>query len=290
MQVSVIIVTYNSADFIQACIDSVLAQREVTFEVIVVDNASLDNTLAKLKSYGNKINVISNAENVGFAKANNQAAKRGRGDYFYLLNPDASLQYPNDLKSMIQFLEQNPKFGLAGSQVLKTSTDHYSVPQYYYPGQRDTEVDFSNLPGEIAWVIGASMFIRRAVFETADGFDETFFLYGEEADFCLRVRRLGYQIGYNPLVMVKHYGGASEITTSPELLWQKKQNGLHLFIKKNYPKEEGSKVVQRNLRRAQWRLFLLKCTRLFLRMDSGRKMKYHRYLVVYKTSKAFLAE
>ena len=290
MQISILIVTYNSANFISACLDSILNQVGVSIEIIVVDNASQDNTVAEIKKYGDQIKLIENKDNKGFPTANNQAFLRTQGQYLFLLNPDASLQSSHDCTAMLKFMQDNPQFGLVGTQVLKTSTENYSVPQYYYPGQKYTTVDFSNLPGQIAWVIGASMFIRRDVYQQVNGFDEDYFLYGDEADLCLRIRRQGYQIGYNPLVMVKHYGGGSEITTPTEQLWQKKQNGLHLFMKKNYPKTESLKVVQYHLKRAKWRLFYLKCSRCLGLMNARRLIKYTRYLVVYRTSKAFLAE
>lgn len=290
MQISILIVTYNSANFINACLDSILLQQDVSLEIIVVDNASQDNTVSLIQSYGEKVKLFINKENKGFSTANNQAFLQARGKYLFLLNPDAIFQHAQDLKNMLIFMQENPQFGLVGTQVLKTSTENYSAPQYYYPGQRYTNIDFSDLPGKIAWVIGASMLIRSEVYAGVRGFDEDYFLYGDEADLCLRIRRQGYQIGYNPLVMVKHYGGGSEITTPPDQLWQKKQNGLHLFMKKNYPKTEASKVAQRNLKRAKWRLCFLKCGQWLGLMNTDRLIKYTRYSVVYRTSKAFLAE
>ncbi len=287
--VTVIIVNYNTAHLIQSCIDTVLEQQGVEKEIMVVDNASHDNSVAVISAYGDAVKLIANQENRGFGCANNQAALLARGKFLFLLNPDAVFQDTMALKQMLDFMQAEARVGLAGTQVARKKGG-YSIPQQFYPGQRYTQVSYAKLPGNIAWVIGASMMIRRDVFEAVKGFDEDFFLYGEEADLCLRIRKQGYEIGYNPLVMVNHVGGGSEQQTAATDLWQKKQKGLYLFIKKNYPPAEAVKVIEVYLRRAKRKLFFLSIQKMIGIFDEKKKNNYERYQTIVSTSKQFLFE
>jgi N-acetylglucosaminyl-diphospho-decaprenol L-rhamnosyltransferase len=290
VDISVIIVNYQTADLVSTCIDSVLNQTGIHFEIIVVDNASQDHSLTVLENYAQKITLIKNSSNVGFGRANNLAATRAEGRYIFLLNPDAVLKTRNDLKEMMRFMEEHPHIGLAGTEVLKGDKNKLSAPSTFYPGEKIFKKKFAHLPGNIAWVIGASMMIRREIYTALNGFDEDYFLYGEETDLCLRVRQHGAEIGYNPNVSVAHIGGASEQRSSTEQLWRRKQNGLHLFYQKTYAPHETLKLVKKNLLRAKLRLMMLtlkKCLNLWKKTDL---VKYDRYKTVCITSKQFLTE
>lgn len=292
IKVSVIIVNYNTGDLVMQCIESVLKQREVTFEIIVVDNASHDSsvTLLKEKERLGQIKLQLNENNVGFGRANNQAAQIAQGEYLFLLNPDAVCQGNVVLRDMLRFIEMHPSMGLAGTQVIRTRKGGYSIPQTTYPGQRHTTLTFNELPGKIAWVIGASMFVRADVFSKVKGFDEAYFLYGEEADLCLRIRKSGYEIGYNPVVAVAHIGGASESVSSVKEVWKRKQNGLQLFIKKHYPLIEAKKVMQVYKSRASRRLVVLKIKQWLGLFGEKHQAKKDRYQVVVEQANKFLCE
>lgn len=292
IDVSVLIVNYNTADLVHACIESVLMQKGVSFEIIVVDNASSDRSVSLLKDLEGegKIQLIANQDNKGFGSANNQAAKLAQGKYFYLLNPDAVCLGQDVLKGMYDYMEANSKVGLSGTQVMKTRKGGYSVPQYDYPSQRYTNVSFSHLPGKIAWVIGASMFIRREVFALVNGFDESYFLYGEEADLCLRIRKANYEIAYHPLVAVSHVSGATEEKQGTREVWRRKQNGLQLFIKKHYPESEARKVMKQYYKRARRKLLILHLRRLLGLLNQEREAMLIRYQTVLEQSKAYLLE
>src|SRR5688572_16305853 len=118
IDVSIIIVNYNTASLIPDCINSILQQQGVQCEIIVVDNASQDNSAEVLQSLGNPIIPILNKDNLGFGKANNQAARQAKGRYVFLLNPDASLQSPDGLRGLIAFMETNPNYGLVGPKII----------------------------------------------------------------------------------------------------------------------------------------------------------------------------
>lgn len=256
MDVSVIIVNYNTADLLKNCINSVLKQKNITSEIIVVDNCSKDNSLEILKQFENAITVIANKNNLGFGAANNQGFLKSSGKYIFLLNPDAALTSDTVFETLMHFMEQNKNYGVVGPKVIKDKK--ITEPQKNYPGEKYLKHPLENLPGTIAWIIGASMFIRREVYEKIEGFDEAYFLYGEEADLCLRVRRAGWAIGYFEDVTVEHIGGASERSSTTREYWQKKQVGTVLFYKKSYGLAETKILIERDIKLAKRKLFWLK--------------------------------
>ncbi len=288
MDISILIVTYNTANIIQACLDSVFKQLGVQYEIIVVDNASADNSVEVLSTFSDRITLIANTNNVGFGKANNQAFKQSTGRYVFMLNPDAVLQSTTALQELIAYMDAAPSIGLAGTRILKTNTTEESKPSYQYPGQKHCDWNFGGLPGEIAWVLGASMIARREVFELVHGFDEDYFLYGEEADLCLRIRQQGYAIGYCSHVAVEHIGGASEKSNSTEARWLKKQNGLHTFYRKHYPLEIAKHLVKRDLKRATFRRAVLGFRKNIFGLTGRSLDQYHRYNAVCKASRLFI--
>lgn len=256
MDVSVVIVNYNTADLLKNCIDSVLKQKNITSEIIVVDNNSKDNSLEILNQFESQITVIKNKDNLGFGAANNQGFMKSSGKYIFLLNPDAVLTSDTVLESLLNFIEHNKNYGVVGPKVIKDQK--VTVPQLKYPGEKYLKKPLEDLPGKIAWIIGASMFVRREVYEKMKGFDEDYFLYGEESDFCLRVRRAGWAIGYLDTITVQHIGGASERSSTTREYWQKKQSGTVLFYKKSYGVSEAIHLLDRDITLAKRKLFFLK--------------------------------
>jgi len=287
VDVSVLVVNYNTADTVVDCLRSVLKQRDITYEIIAVDNASDDDSVSTLQAFGNEINLIANEDNLGFGKANNQAFQRSTGDYIFLLNPDAVLEDDKSLHDLVQFTHQNPQYGIVGANLLDLAGNE-TLPRYHYPGQRHADLRIADLPGEIAWLLGASLMIRRDLYQEIGGFDEDYFLYGEEVDLCLRARKKGYALGYAEAVSVKHMGGASERRTPSYQLWCKKQRGLHLFYQKHYSQDDATYLVQRDLTRSGLRLKLLRLKGILVGLSEEAQNKAHRYQAIYDTSKAFL--
>ena len=231
MDVSVIIVSYNTAKLIRSCIDSVRMQKNVRFEIIVVDNASADKSAEVIRTYGEQVSLIVNSDNIGFGRANNLAFKKARGHYIFLLNPDARFVKNTALATMVRFMDAHPEFGIVGTLI--DQADEQVKPYMYYPCYKFIGRDYSDLPGDIAWIAGASMMTRAEVIDKTCGFDEDFFLYWEETDWCLRIREGGYAVGYNPEVVVQHIQGASEQNTSQYDYALKRQNSLYLFCRKH---------------------------------------------------------
>ncbi len=251
MDVSVITVTYNSAPCITACIESVLAQQGVSHEMIIVDNLSTDDTRNVLARLAGRVRVIANERNAGFGAGCNLGARASTGRFLYFLNPDASLPQADALSRLKQRLEANPGWGLCG-----TSIDGEAKPptETTYPGERHLRHPLPVLPGRIAWVLGASMFVRSPAFTAIQGFDERFFLYCEEADLCLRLRQAGHEIGLVTEVVIRHVGGASERGFPPYETWRRKLAGLGQFYRSHYHRDDISRLWRRDLLRARWRL------------------------------------
>jgi GT2 family glycosyltransferase len=285
--VSVIIVTYNSEECIQECLESVLAQVGVSLEIIVVDNKSSDNTASKIE--GKNCRVIENKENTGFGRGCNLGFSKSSGKYIYLLNPDACLVGENSLAEMCRIMDKNPKWGLAGAKVLSIDGQHESPPSKKYPGENAVSRDFSKLPGDIAWIIGASMIIRREVYQKLAGFDADYFLYSEETDLCLRARELGFEIGYIDGIAVSHIGGKSEGSSEPCDVAQRKLCGLLLFREKHYPQADCIDLAKRDLRRAFFRMIWNRSVAILRGRKSKEWGKYRNYRGVWMTSTRYLS-
>jgi N-acetylglucosaminyl-diphospho-decaprenol L-rhamnosyltransferase len=255
-------------------------------EIIVVDNASSDSSLKILNEFGDKIKVIANKENVGFGRANNQAVKEAISPFIFLLNPDTQLQHEGDLSEIVQFSKDHPQYGLVGTRIIKTDGKTETIPKKYYPGEKHIGFPFKNLPGNIAWLLGACMMIPRNIYINLNGFDEDYFLYAEDIDLCLRIRKLGHEIGYLEAVAIIHVGGASEKATKKYELTMKKQRALYKFYNKFYKRGAIRHLVTVDLKRAKFRKLFHK-----LRLKLGLKAshaKLDHYQAVYDSSKNFL--
>ncbi|OGT06398.1 MAG: hypothetical protein A2103_04645 [Gammaproteobacteria bacterium GWF2_41_13] len=266
MDVSVLIVTYHAASYIEGCLNSVLMQENISYEIIVVDNASTDDTTVILKKMNDRICVIESAENLGFGKANNLGFQQAKGDFVFLLNPDAKLVDSLALRRLIDFIRANPQVGIVGAKIISTQdAEKETLPKQYYPDEQNINSPFQHLPGEVAWVLGASMLFPADVYRKLQGFDEAFFLYGEDADICLRARKLGYEIAYFPDVVVEHIGGASEAAANFYDRTVRKEKAYHLFYTKHYGKDVALHLARKKYWRSLWRLVEYRALHLLMR-------------------------
>jgi GT2 family glycosyltransferase len=290
MDVSVVTVTFNSARQIGQCIASVRAQQGVNVEMIVVDNVSSDGTVDVVRGLGPDIQVVGNRENVGFGRANNQAFERARGRFVFLLNPDAQLTRPDGLLRLCQAMDAHPRWGVAGTRVLGfDGTMLLPQPHLDYPGEVRGGADFSNLPGKVAWVIGASMFFRREALVQTRGFDPDFFLYSEETDLCLRLRKQGHEVGFVEEVEVRHIGGASEVQRDPFDIWVTRMNSLYLFWRKHYPAAGVKRLVRHEWMRSIYRIGLCILPAVSQRPRGEAWERLRQWQATWVTSTRFLA-
>lgn len=279
IDVSVIIVSYQTADLIGPCLASVLSQREVTTEVFVVDNASTDGSAAVVAAGFPAVHLTANEENRGFGAANNQVLPRCRGRHILFLNPDTVLQ-EGCLAAAAAHMDGHPELGLAGLRILNPDGSDQESVSYRYLSERYTTGELAELPGEIAAVLGAAMIASRSAVDAIGGFDEDFFLYGEDEDLCLRLRRRGLQIGYIPAARVLHHHGQSERRSTPAEVWRKKFRAEWLFYRKHYRPETIARIRRAARWKINWRLLSLTLCRPFhVRQDQVRE-KLNKYKIM----------
>lgn len=279
---TIIIVNYNTADMLVSCLHSISSQSGDNHEVIVVDNASQDNSLELTKATFPWVKVIANKRNLGFARANNQALGISKSKYIYFLNPDTEVK-EGSFDAIIEFMESNPEVGLAGTRILNPDGSSQSSVERRYPGQRHSKGELYGLKGDIAWVLGASMVARRFVLRNIRGFDERFFIYGEDLDLCLSVRKSGWTIACIPNAVAVHWGGASERDTLPVEVWKKKFEAEFLFYKKHYSRETIKAIRRANIIHALWRILTLNLTLPFCKEKETSLKKLERYRLILTT-------
>jgi len=281
LDLSVIIVNFNTADFLDRCLSSVASQSDVDSEVIVVDNCSRDGSQQFLRNKFPWVKLIANDQNLGFSRANNQALNICRGKLIYFLNPDTEVR-PGVFRSMIDFMDSHPGVGLAGTRLVNPDGSPQSSVEIRYPGQRHVRDELKGLKGDIAWVMGSSMIVRIEVLRGIDGFDEHFFLYGEDLDLCLRIRKSGWVIGYAPEAVVVHWGGQSERNNLPVEVWEKKIKAETAFYRKHYSPKTFRAIERWNFIQASWRIFTLKLEMLFSTNKVHVLSKLEKYRLVRK--------
>ena len=209
-KVSVIIVNYNGKTLLEKCLESLAKVNYENFEIILVDNNSTDGTVEFVTKTYPSIIIIKLDSNRGFAEPNNIGAKIASGKYLLFLNND-TIVTPNFISEMVKVIEKDKKIAICQSLLLRLD------------GSIDSSGDFIDQLGvvynsttkineirEISSARGASMLIRKNVFEELDGFDEKFFMCFEDYDFCLRVKNKGYRIVYYPSARVTHHNDYSE--------------------------------------------------------------------------------
>ncbi len=261
MNVSIIIVSFNTADLTLACLRSI-AVADGEKEIFVIDNASTDLSVKSIKESYPNVCLIKNSENRGFAAANNQALKLCTGRYVIFLNPDTTIKR-NTLTNAVAYMDRNPRVGLAGAKILNPDGSLQESISYRYPGEKYASGETKNLEGDIACVLGAFMIAPRSLIEEMEGFDEDFFLYGEDQDLAWRIREKGLSIGFIEDADVFHCGGQSEKSTPPSALFKKKLQAEFLFYSKHYRPETIERIRKAHVRKALYRMLTLRLQKLF---------------------------
>jgi GT2 family glycosyltransferase len=280
VDISIVIVSYNTVDLIGQCLTSVIDQTGDSKEIFVVDNASPDGSAAFIAAGFPDVHLIANKENRGFAVANNQAIANCRGRYILFLNPDTVLE-ENCLATALSYMEKHPEIGLAGLHILNPDgTDQDSV-SWRYLSQRYTTGELSNLPGDIACVLGAAMIAPRKAIISVGGFDEDYFLYGEDEDLCLRIRRLGLNVGFIDAARVVHYHGQSERKSTSAEVWRKKIKAEYLFYHKHYRPETITRIIRAETLKTCWRILTLKICLPFIKNKGEAREKLNKYMVIH---------
>lgn len=278
LDLSIIIVSFNTKEILRDCLRSIIEHKpqKNSFEIIVVDNASFDGSSDMVENDFPEIILIKNQENYGFSKANNIGVKKSEGEYVLFLNSDTLIK-ENVFDTMIDFMKNHVDAGAATCKVVLpggaiddashrgfptpwNAFSHFSGLSKVFPktkifGGYSLGWHDLSITHEIDALAGAFMFVRRIAGEKAEWWDEDFFWYGEDLDFCYRLKRNGWKIYYVPTVSILHYKGVSgglkkssqHLTTADS---ETKKRATHarfeamrIFYKKHYQKKYPSLVT-----------------------------------------------
>lgn len=273
---SIVIVNYNTKEFLKKCIESIcnIVSKKIDYEVIVVDNASTDGSqpdIIKIKNRMSNIKTILNRKNAGFSKANNQGIKVSqKSKYVLFLNPDTVMQ-KNTIEEIINFMDVHKDAGAAtcrltllsgkiddashrGFPTPWNSFSHFLGLEKIFPrskifaGYSLGWMDI-NKTHEIDVLAGAFMLVRREAGEEIGWWDEDYFFYGEDIEFCYQLKKRGWKIYYVPTVSILHYKGisggikkASKSITTASTETKKRAtaarfNAMRIFYKKHYKQQ-----------------------------------------------------
>ena len=234
MKLSVIIVNYNVRYFLELCLQSVQkALEEIDAEIIVVDNNSSDDSCKMILENFSEVILIKNPKNVGFSKANNQGVSKAKGQYVLILNPDTVVA-KDTFKKVLKFAKSRQNFGALGVKLvdgkgcfLPESKRGIPTPMvsFYkligFTSKRTGKYYANHLKedetGIIDVLVGAFMFMRRKVYNEVKGFDERYFMYGEDIDLSYKILNKGYQNFYFADTQIIHYKGESTINDVKQL-------------------------------------------------------------------------
>lgn len=269
MELSIVIVAYNSSQTIKDCIDSVFATvKKTKFEIIISDNSKDSETENLVKSRG--IAYFQNEDNLGFSKANNRAVKKAKGRYVLFLNPDTKV-YERTIDGMIEFVKSHPNCGVATCFVELPNgklddSSHRGFPtpwrafshfsglsksfgrNKFFGGYNLTYLDLEK-SHEIESAAGSFMLVPKKVGDEIGWWDEDYFFYGEDIDFCYRVKEKGYSIWFVPQYKALHMKGISSgikkvsqgftkaTKETKELATYHRFKAMEIFYDKHYKKK-----------------------------------------------------
>ena len=253
MDLSCIIVNYKNSEPLKDCLASLYqtAQR-IDFETIIIDNSENDLGLQPLKELYPKAQFVSNSSNVGFAKANNQAAKIAQGKVLIFLNPDTILS-DQAIDSMYRYYCSHTETGVLGPKVVDPEGslqyscrryptlwtglfNRYSILSRLFPENRFTSQylmrDFDhNEIRQVDWLSGCCLMVSKSTFENSHGFDENYFLFNEDVDLCRTIKQAGKEVIYFPEATIIHQVSTSNSKTTARVIIQRHLGMMHYFKK-----------------------------------------------------------
>jgi GT2 family glycosyltransferase len=243
---SIVLVCWNNRDYLDQCLRSLYESgMRHAFDIVVVDNGSTDGTQQMLKERYPEVAIIQNAGNVGLGKASNQGIDATCGRYVLLLNNDTIVN-GRSFDTMIEFLERSPKSAAVGGKLLnpdgtiQACYNHFStlweelsvatrLGELHRPGY--PAVMYAEEVQSVDWLGSACLLLRRSALDQVGLLDESFFIYGDEADLQYRLKKAGWEVHYLPQVSTIHFGGRSMDR------WRRRKmvyRGKILFYRKHY--------------------------------------------------------
>lgn len=260
VDLSISIVNYNNKECLRNCLESIYSgSPDTSLEVIVVDNGSSDGSLELLRQVFPQVNVIENVENRGFVKANNQGIRASEGRYLLSLNNDTIIK-DGTLKGLTRFMDQHPDVGVCGPKVLNQDGTLQLQCRRSFPTISSSLFYFLKLhklfprserfgrylmtqwdchaPSDVDSVSGCCMMVRREAFEQVGCMDEDFIMYGDDLDWCYRIKQSGWRVCYVPDFQIVHLGGQS----SRGLPWKCVMlfyRAMAIFYRKHYARNHN---------------------------------------------------
>jgi len=230
MELSVVIVNWNSKEYLRNCIDSIITTtNNIEFEIVVIDSGSLDGSGEMLRECYPQVRFIQSENNLGFAKANNVAFNVASGRKILFLNPDTEIE-GHAVETLNHCLDSMSNAGIVGAKLLNSDRSVQTSCIQAFPTILNQFLDSDvlrniypragmwgtgplltegNAPEEVDAVSGACLMVKRSVFESIGMFSTDYFMYSEDVDLCLKVRKVGLHTYYIPSAVVVHHGGAS---------------------------------------------------------------------------------
>ncbi len=294
MDLSIVIVSWNVRDLLEACLRSIYAKtRGLSFEVFVVDNASADGSPEMVEQSFPQVQLICNAANVGFARATNQALRLSKGRYVLLLNPDTVI-LDEALVQMVRFADENPDIGALGPKVLTAQGEvdmrcarrfpsllseffeltrlSYRFPRNRLLGSYLMSYWDHNDSREVEVLMGACMLVRREAMEQVGLLDEAFYMYGEDVEWCYRLKRAGWRIWYDSEARIVHLGGQSTKLIREEMGLERFRSRYTFFRKHRGPLYAGAyKALMLLITLAKQVIFAV---RAIISRDEGQRRRY----------------
>lgn len=284
MKLSLLVVNYNTESFIVELLTSLTFQTlsKTEFEVIIVNNSQNSRLSLLLDEHGFdkvfQLHLYENKENIGFGRAMNVAFSYATGKHILLINPDVKMLQDDYLARLLEFANQNPDYGAISTQIL--NDDHHDGSTYYVYEFGQT-LGFS---GQICWFEGSLLLIRHEIFKKLNGFDSEFFMYCEDVDLCLRIKKMGLDLIKNYDPKVYHRGGASEPILDIDY-YKRRISSQLLFAKKHYDKMLFDDLILLLNHKSKNRVRIYKLTSFFIK-------KHRRHLLknqaMYQLSKTYL--
>jgi GT2 family glycosyltransferase len=239
MKFSIIIINYKTKDITRDCLESILYNCDGDYEIILVDNNSSDASVNYLRqSFGDRIKIIENKSNFGFAKANNIGVKEAKGDYLFFLNSDTIL-HNNILKDFKDFIDKQSNIGIIAPKLMLEEQIEQKRAYGSFPNVFNIILDkfkkdklYTEDIFEVDWVSGAAFVMKKDIFLELGGFDENYFMYFEDVDLCKRIKALGLKIMVNRNIFLTHLGGKS--ISKSNVRKEHYYNSQDYYFKKNY--------------------------------------------------------
>jgi GT2 family glycosyltransferase len=254
MDLSIIIINWNSNRFLRNCLSSIRKNAgDLDHEVWVVDNASYDGCGEMLRREFSDVRFIQSETNLGFAKANNLAATQAKGHLLLFLNPDTEVQ-PEAFRKMAGRLRADQNAGIVGARLLNTDGTLQTSCVQSFPTILNQVLDADILrkltprsrlwgmealfaggdaPHTVEAVSGAALMIKSGVFQLLDGFSPSYFMYGEDLDLCFRATQAGYQVLHVPDAGITHHGGGSSKSATSSFSVVMMRESVYRFLRKN---------------------------------------------------------